>query len=138
VTESWQSNCKWNLKLLSSAIISWIKQSLYIGLCHRRTTLFCLFCPISKYKLYIHRRVLINFCLFGLNNHVQSYYFNLRDGGVSEIYIFKIAGPCLDGQEQTTSFCYNLLFKRIKYVFLPRQLFLMTWISVWISLSIPN
>lgn len=98
---------------------TWIKRSLHIGLSHRRTTLLCLSCPVSKYKLYIHRRVLINFCLTGLNNHVQFYYFNLRVGGVSEIRIFKIAGPCLDGQEQTASFCYNLLFNRIKYVFLP-------------------
>lgn len=117
MTECWQAECIWNLKLLSSAIISWIKQSLHIGLPHRRTTHLCLFCPISKYKLYIHRRVLINFCLTSSNNHVQIYYFNLRGGGVFEIYIFKISGPCLDGQEQTTSFCYNLLFNRRKYGF---------------------
>lgn len=117
MTGCWQADCMWNLKGLSSAIISWIKRSLHIGLCHRRTTLLCLSCPESKYKLYIHRRVLINFCLSGLNNHIQFYYFNLRDGGVSEIRIFKIAGPCLDGQEQTTSFCYNLLVNRISMFF---------------------
>lgn len=73
----------WNLQLLSSAITSWIKQSLQICSCQKRTILLCLSLSISKYILYKYA----GFWLTGLNNYVQFYYFNLREDGVSEISI---------------------------------------------------
>lgn len=117
ITACWQADYIWNLRMCSSSVTSWIKQSLQICAYNKRTTLLSHSQLISKFTLYRCRQGLINFWSTDINCHLQFHYFK-RQWSFWNICIFKISGPCLDGQEQTTSFCYNLLSNRIQYVFL--------------------
>ena len=75
ITACWQADYIRNLRMCSSSVTSWIKQSFQICAYNKRTTLLSHSQLISKFILYRCTQGMINFWSTDINCHLQFHYF---------------------------------------------------------------